>query len=736
MNISLFPGNITNTTTQEQISIETFLQRVNAGFWKSETETVRNEPDNAKRAELKKRVPYVTISGVFDKRSNDGLKEYSGFLAIDIDHREEDLDSVRRTLAADPYTFSVFASVSGTGLCVVIRTTSPAAHLAHFLWAKDYYYSLADIYIDESCKDISRARFVSYDPHLTINYQAKTSGQKKTPKKTAPKRPPLPATQTQIDRLVSEIYNREISIANNYDEWIRIGFAFAHHMGEEGREHFRAITNVSSKAANSPYIEKEFDSRYTKLIKSASGSITIATFLEACKSNGLTIYTPEETQAIAIAKTAKRAASDIETAVLMAEQTGIDPKLTEELAQVIFANDYDLTSDSIITEITAHIRINYNTLRHNEFTDQTEIDGHPITERDRNAIYNKACIGISDKVTKTDINSIIDSDAIPSYHPVKEWLKTAKSLPSRPEIVDEVLSIIPYKVPEARAFLYHWFLGIPATHFGDCVRLVAVLCGSQETGKTEFFRRSLPPSLQPYFRESPLSNDDEIPLIMTSSLINVDDEFGGKSRQDALKFKEITSKNKFDYRPKYGRSIITRTRTAMLAGTSNDTEIITDRTGNTRILPIEYHQPYDFEKFNAIDKDQFLIEIFRLHEAGASWKLSSEAKSLLESLTSEHEIADYELQIVDLFTERSPVASPLTYAEIKLHLEAATRQRIASDHKLGQALGKRYARKVVRINGNLAKCYANVSLKQLHQIPKFGGHSSLNPILNTDDQPF
>jgi len=711
MNISLFHGNIKNTKAPETIHVNEFIQGVNAGRWKHETEQVRAEQDPDKRAELKKHVPYVTPSGVFKERRNDAIKEYSGLMAIDIDHREEDLESLRAKLSTDPYTFVMFTSVSGTGLCVLIRTTSQANHLDHFYWARDYYRSLADIYIDESCKDIARARFVSYDPHLSQNLQAKIAGQKKTPKPTKANRTPqLPATNTQIHRLVSEICNRNINLTENYSDWVHLGFAFAS-LGEEGRQFFHGISSVSDK-----YSDPVTDKKFTHLMKTASGAVTIASFLDACKANGLSLYTQEESQAIAIAKTAKRAQSDVQSAVQMAEQVGISTTVTQEIAEAVFASDYDLAaSDSIITEITAHIRMNYPTLRHNEFTDQTEFNGFPIDERTRNDIYNKACITISDKVTKTDVNSIIDSPAIPSYHPMKEWLKTARSLPPRPEIVDELLSILPYKVPEAKQFLYHWFLGIPATHFGDCVRLVAVLCGKQETGKTEFFRRSLPDSLQPYFRESSLSDESEIPLVMTSSIINVDDEFGGKAKKDAIKFKEITSKNKFDFRPKYGRSIISRRRTAMLAGTSNDTEIITDRTGNTRILPIEYHQPYDFEKFNALDKDQFLIEIFRLHESGHSWKLSAQAKSLLESLTIEHEIADYELQIVDLFTERSPIENAITYAEIKLHLEAATRTKIISDHKLGQALAKRYERKLARVNGQVSKCYRSVTLKRLHE---------------------
>lgn len=183
MNISLFSGNIKNVKSSEVISIETFLQRVQAGFWKEETQSIRDETDPKKRSQAKQKIPYATISGVFNQRKEAGIVEYSGFLAIDIDHREEDLEKILALLAQDPYTFSVFKSVSGSGLCVIVKTTSKANHLSHFLWAKDYYKNLEDIYIDESCKDVSRARFVSYDPNCVINYQARTAGMSKPKKK-------------------------------------------------------------------------------------------------------------------------------------------------------------------------------------------------------------------------------------------------------------------------------------------------------------------------------------------------------------------------------------------------------------------------------------------------------------------------------------------------------------------------------------------------------------------------
>ena len=79
--------------------------------------------------------------------------------------------------------------------------------------------------------------------------------------------------------------------------------------------------------------------------------------------------------------------------------------------------------------------------------------------------------------------------------------------------------------------------------------------------------------------------DDD--LLMTQKLIVMNDEMGGKSKQDEKRFKELTSKAIFSLRAPYARNNEDFKRLAVLCGTSNDKEVINDPTGNTRILPVE-----------------------------------------------------------------------------------------------------------------------------------------------------
>ena len=85
MGISIY-RNIIQTTDGDEISIAEFLDNLRDGKWRKKAEVIRKELDNTKRKKLKKgTLPYVTVSGTFDKRSEKGLKKHSGSICIDMD---------------------------------------------------------------------------------------------------------------------------------------------------------------------------------------------------------------------------------------------------------------------------------------------------------------------------------------------------------------------------------------------------------------------------------------------------------------------------------------------------------------------------------------------------------------------------------------------------------------------------------------------------------------------------
>lgn len=172
--ISLFKS-VTDATPSFEISIYQFIENVIQCDYIKKIETIRVEPNKAKRNNLKKMLPCATISGTFSKRSSLNLKKHSGFICIDIDASENptitDWQALRNSLAT--WTIVLFSalSVSGKGVFLIVPIAKPEKHTQHFL-ALETQFKEYGIIIDKQCKDVSRLRLISNDPQAVLNTQA------------------------------------------------------------------------------------------------------------------------------------------------------------------------------------------------------------------------------------------------------------------------------------------------------------------------------------------------------------------------------------------------------------------------------------------------------------------------------------------------------------------------------------------------------------------------------------
>jgi hypothetical protein len=189
---------------------------------------------------------------------------------------------------------------------------------------------------------------------------------------------------------------------------------------------------------------------------------------------------------------------------------------------------------------------------------------------------------------------------------------------------------------------------------------------------------------------------------MTKKIIIMDDEFGGKSKQEAKKFKELTAKDTFSIRKPYGKFHEDLKRIAVLAGTSNENEIINDPTGNRRIIPINVIS-IDWDRFYAIDKTALWMELYwRWKEIGNGWMLTKQEINYLNMITVNNEVPSIEQEAILMFFQM-PGSGGLTQmmsnTEILNYIETRTKLKI-SPVKLGVSLKKLgFTKKSKRIDG-------------------------------------
>lgn len=137
---------------------------------------IRKSPDHNTRNQLKIRtLPVICFSGVFDRREDAALHEYSPLICIDLDDVQNIPGELKR-IKIFPYVAAAFISPSGKGIKVVVLhdNTDPSYHkeLYHELGLDMNFVGRSDLIFDLSCSNVSRACFYSYDSKAYYNPNA------------------------------------------------------------------------------------------------------------------------------------------------------------------------------------------------------------------------------------------------------------------------------------------------------------------------------------------------------------------------------------------------------------------------------------------------------------------------------------------------------------------------------------------------------------------------------------
>ena len=122
---------------------------------------------------LKKQLPGVTPSGQFSRRAGDALVQHSGIYCADLDFLGTQIEPVGRLLRSSMHLFALFVSPTGDGLKAWFKISNdPERHGDSIRAVAKHIFELTGAVIDQSCTDVSRLCFVSFDPDIYINEDA------------------------------------------------------------------------------------------------------------------------------------------------------------------------------------------------------------------------------------------------------------------------------------------------------------------------------------------------------------------------------------------------------------------------------------------------------------------------------------------------------------------------------------------------------------------------------------
>lgn len=101
-------------------------------------------------------------------------------------------------------------------------------------------------------------------------------------------RKPSTFNESDVEKEISLVVNRivaaGIDLTNDYNDWLRLGFALVDALGEGGREHFHHLSSLCPK-----YEPKACDRQYDACLHGQGGGVTIATFFHMAKEAGVDI---------------------------------------------------------------------------------------------------------------------------------------------------------------------------------------------------------------------------------------------------------------------------------------------------------------------------------------------------------------------------------------------------------------------------------------------------------------
>ena len=307
---SFYKGPIQNTKPLGEVTLKTCYEYITSDAAQPATEALRAIDPNDKdkrRAFKAANFDSVTFSGCFTKRGADNLIAHSGLIGLDFDH-VAGLPALKAQLLKDPYFQPqlLFTSVSGKGLRDVVEIDlTKADHATWFKAVSHYMKATYGITVDPQCSDVCRASFLPYDPEaylfreedrrellpFDVEAWAKMSEKTVTAAKTTSFTQIPHDLEADVEQLVRQVEAVQLDLTANHGDWVKVGFALAHDLGEQGRSYFHRLCRFYPD-----YQVTACDKQYDACLRGKGNGVTIASLFYMAKEAGIMIHSSATVQ--------------------------------------------------------------------------------------------------------------------------------------------------------------------------------------------------------------------------------------------------------------------------------------------------------------------------------------------------------------------------------------------------------------------------------------------------------
>ena len=241
---------------------------------------------------------------------------------------------------------------------------------------------------------------------------------------------------------------------------------------------------------------------------------------------------------------------------------------------------------------------------------------------------------------KTEITDYVESEEVPAYNPVQEFLSNLPAWDGQNHIA-KVFGRLPGISSEQLHYLTVWLLSCVAhwqqmdmLHGNECV---PTFIGSQGCGKTTFVRRLLPPQLREYYMDHlNLSNKFDKEMALTNNLIVNLDELEAIRPTQQASLKQTLSVSKVNGRPIFGRTQEDRLRFASFVATTNNRHPLQDATGSRRYVCILIPDGQMIDNTGDIDYGQLYAQVmYELYEKKSPYWYDNDEVARIQQLNQD-----------------------------------------------------------------------------------------------------
>lgn len=519
-------------------------------------------------------IPSVLLEG---GRTYAHVKGFTGFIMVDIDGiPPERFAAILTLVKEDIHSFLVYITISGCGIRVISHVeggVTKANYRMVWEWVNDHYARLCGVEIDGQCKNATRMSVLCHDPEALLRPEASsfhTSGMK--PREKPKRGTAVTVTAERAYKIIrAQLEEEGIAYApSSYNDYVSRCFYHTNRYG---------VPQADAEAwalRTFPDYPRE---RLLPIVKSCY-SLTM------------------EFNTVPLPRSVRKKEKENDSSHKKAT--------VEEMEE--FINGYmkfrmNMLTHQIETQLIA-----------DAYTDRPEASAchwQRLTDHIENSLWC-AMQHHGMAVNLNELHTLLGSDFVKEYHPLKEYLDGLPPWDGETDYIDRLAAMVhvkesphsPLQQDKSRErndlsetpvrfadILKRWMVSMIAAALNETVvnQVILTLIGRQGSYKTSFMQHILPPVLSEYYttksNSSRMTKDDL--FTMTENLVINLEEIDTMPPSELNQLKAMVTQRYVDERRAYGRNKVHLPHVASFVATGNNLQFLTDDTGNRRWLPFE-----------------------------------------------------------------------------------------------------------------------------------------------------